>query len=206
MGTTEMTKQSGDGGKGFHPLYLWGIFYVLLTYAYPFFVYLTVPKVDENVNSQAAYEAAAKAQNGVLGSDLPLVFLVIPVALAIMNLVIAVAMKQTKRRYFLNTAQIIKYALIPFYVIGGILIVIFFLLMFTPVVIMVFVSPAVIAILSVMGWISMVGSAPLVIKYLARSVKDGKNKKAFAIGVSITQFFFGVDVIGTILCAVKERK
>ena len=206
METTEMTALQKDGGKGFHPLYVWGIFYVLMTYAYPFFVFLTVPKVDEKVNSSAAYEAAAKAQNGALGSNLPLIFLVIPIVLAIVNLVIAIAMKETKRRYFLNAAQIIKYALIPFYVIGGIVIVLFILLMFTPVVIMIFVSPVVIAVLSVMGWISMVGSAPLVIKYLVRSVKDGKNKKGFAIGMSVTQFFFGGDVIGTIICAVKDRK
>ena len=62
-------------------MYLWALVYVALTYGYPVIAFMTLPKVDESVNSQAAYDAAAKAQNGALGSNLPFVFFLIPVAL-----------------------------------------------------------------------------------------------------------------------------
>lgn len=206
MKGAETISSGHDDGKGFHPIYLWGIFYVLLTYAYPVFWYLTLPKADESVNSDAAYHEMAKAQNGVLGEDLPLVFLGIPLVLLIINIIIACRSKNLNRRRLLNTAQIIKYLLIPFYILGALLIIVLILLMFTPIVIMIFLSPVVITILSIMGWISMAGSAPLMIAYLVKSVRDGKNGKFFAIVVSILQFFLGVDVLSTIICAVRDRK
>ncbi|MBR6477581.1 MAG: hypothetical protein IKS85_03950 [Lachnospiraceae bacterium] len=193
-------------GRGFHWLYLWGLFYVIMTYAYPVIAFMSIPKVDESVTSSAAYKEAAKAQNGILGADLPFFVLVIPVALLIISIIIAVRSKSTHRRVLLNTAQIIKYLLIPFYIAGGLLIVIFILLMFTPVVIMIFISPVVIGILSVLGWISLAGSAPLMIAYLSKSVEDGRNIKSFALAAGICQFFFAADVISTIICAIKEKK
>ena len=204
--TTENDALRNDAGKGFHPLYLWGILYVLLTYAYPVLWYLTLPRPDESVNSSAAYREFAKQQNGPLGDKLPTLFLFIPVLLLLINVILAITMKKTHRRYFLNTARMIKYLLIPLYVIGGLLCVASFLLMFTPVVIMVFVGPVIMGVLAVMGWISMIGSAPMTFAYLKRSVKDGKNKEGFAILIRILQFFFVGDVLGVIICAIKERK
>lgn len=206
MGAKETTPETNEGKRGFHPLILWGLTYVILTYAYPVFWYLTIPKVDDSVTSDAAYREAAIRQNGAMGESLPLVFLVIPVLLLIVNVILGVSMKNTSRRHFLNAVRIIKYLLIPFYGIGAVMIVALFLLMFTPIVIMAFVSPIVIAILSVMGWFSVAGAAPLMIAYLVKSVKDGKNGKLFAVVVSILQFFFAVDVITTIICAIKDRK
>lgn len=55
------------------------------------------------------------------------------------------------------------------------------------------------------GWISMAGTAPMLIAFLVKGVKDGAHGKAYAIGMSVTQFFFGLDVVGLIVCAVKER-
>jgi len=199
----EVTKGSG---KGFHLLYLWGLFYVIMTYAYPVITLMTVPKVDGSVNSSAEYEKMAKVQNGALGSDLPLVILAIPVVLLIMNIVIAALSKNLHRRVFLMTAELIKYLLIPFYLMGGIAIVILFLMMFTPVVIMIFVSPVVIGVLSVLGWVSLAGSAPFMIAYLSKAVKDKKYGKFFALLIGVFQFFFAMDVITTIICAIKEKK
>lgn len=207
MGTEKMSGEVTKGnGKGFHLLYLWGLFYVIMTYAYPVIAFMTVPRVDGSVNSSAEYEKMAKVQNGALGSDLPLVVLVIPVVLLIMSIVIAALSKNSHRRVFLMTAELIKYLLIPFYIMGGITIVIFFLLMFTPVVIMIFVSPVVIGILSVLGWISLAGSAPFMIAYLSKAVKDKKLGKPFALLIGFLQFFFAMDVITTIICAIKEKK
>ena len=206
MQTTEMKIDAQNNGKGFHPLYLWGIFYVLMTYGYPVLWYLTLPKVDETVTSDAAYKEFARAQNGVLGEDLPLVFLGIPLLLLVINIILAIAMKKTGRRYFLNTARIIKYLLIPFYIMGGLLILALFLFMFTPVVIMIFIGPVAIAVLSVMGYISMIGSAPLMIAYLSKAAKEKKSSKLRTVIITIMQFIFGLDVLGTILCALKEKK
>lgn len=201
-----MSDTANRDGKGFHPMYLWALVYVALTYGYLVIAFMTLPKVDESVNSQAAYDAAAKAQNGVLGSNLPFVFFLIPVALFVINVIIAIASKGTHRRVLLNCTRIIKYLLIPFFIAGGLLCIAFFLLMFTPVVIMVFVSPVVIGVLCVMGYVTLVGTVPLMIAYLSKSVKDGKNGKLFSLLIGILQFFFMADVIGTIICAIKERK
>lgn len=207
MGTEKMSNEVTKGnGKGFHLIYLWGLFYVIMTYAYPVITFMTVPKVDASVNSSAAYEEAAKAQNGSLGSDLPLVVLAIPVVLLIMSIVIAARSKNLHRRAFLVTAELIKYLLIPFYIMGGIAIVLFFLLMFTPVVIMIFVSPVVIGVLCVLGWVSLAGSAPFMIAYLSKAVKDKKLGKLLALVIGFFQFFFAMDVITTIICAIKEKK
>ncbi|MBE5864263.1 MAG: hypothetical protein E7295_15695 [Lachnospiraceae bacterium] len=206
MQTAELGTGVQDGGKGFHPLYLWGIFYVLMTYGYPVLWFFTLPKADETVTSDAAYKELARAQNGALGENLPFVFLGIPIVLLLINIILAIALKKTGRRHFLNTARIIKYSLIPFFIMGGLLILAFFLFMFTPVVIMVFVSPMIMGALAVMGYISMVGSAPLVIAYLSKAAKDKKNGTLWTIVMTIMQFIFGLDVLGTILCVIKEKK
>ena len=206
MQATEMETGVQNNEKRFHPLYLWGIIYVLMTYGYPVLWFFTLPKADETVTSDMAYKEFARAQNGALGENLPFVFLGIPIVLLLINIILAIAMKKTGRRYFLNTARIIKYLLIPFFVIGGLLILAFFLFMFTPVVIMIFVSPMIMGILAVMGYISMVGSAPLMIAYLSKSSKENKNGALWTIAITIMQFIFGLDVLGTILCAIKEKK
>ena len=206
MQATEMETGVQNNEKRFHPLYLWGIIYVLMTYGYPVLWFLTLPKADETVTSDAAYKEFARAQNGALGENLPFVFLGIPIVLLLINIILAIAMKKTGRRYFLNTARIIKYLLIPFFIMGGLLILAFFLFMFTPVVIMVFVSPMIMGALAVMGYISMVGSAPLVIAYLSKAAKDKKNGTLWTIVMTIMQFIFGLDVLGTILCVIKEKK
>ena len=192
--------------KKFHPLYIWGVVYLVLTYVYPVLWYLTLPRVDETVTSDAAYEAFAKEQNGPLGSDLPLVFLAVPFVLLVINIVISIVMKKEDRLVFLKVSKLIKYLMIPFYVAGAILILLLFLFMFTPVVIMIFVGPVVIAILAVLGYISMVGTAPFMIAYLKGAVKDGRYRKPFAVVIGVMQFFFAIDVIGTIICSIHEKK
>ena len=112
MNTKEAETMTKDGGKGFHPVYLWGIFYVLMTYGYPVLWFFTLPKADETVTSDAAYKEFARAQNGALGENLPFVFLGIPIVLLLINIILAIALKKTGRRHFLNTARIIKYLLI----------------------------------------------------------------------------------------------
>lgn len=205
MGNDPVVKKEYE--KGFHIIYLWGALYVFLTYAYPVFWYLTMLNTDEMVHSDAAYQAAVRVQISILGTYLPRMFLAIPLLLLIANIVIAVMFrKRLDRRYFLNTAVLIKYGLIPFYLLGGCVIAIFALLTFTPVVIMIFIGPMVVGTLSVMGWISMIGSSPLAFVYLHSSVKDQNNGKVFAVIIGIMQFFFGLDVLGIVISVFKEKK
>ena len=174
--------------RGFHPLYLWGVVYVLLTYLYPFL-------------------PAIVSEDTVIGGVLSLVCMCVPLILLAVNTIIAIRGRyMLDRIYFLNTALIIKYGLIPFYLIGGLFILLFALLTFTPVVIMIFVGPAAVIMLSVLGWISMVGSAPLILVYLYDSVKAGRYKKAFAVCIGIMQFFFGLDVLGAVISTFREKR
>lgn len=199
---TEKTIQ----GKRSRAMIWWSILYVLLTYLFPVLFYFTLPSNTAEANSDAEFKAMAQEQNGHPGSFLPLLFLLTPVLLLLLNILFSVIWRRSDRKTLLVSCRIIKYALIPYYIAGGLLIVIFFLLIFTPVVIMVFVSPPVIAVLSVVGWISMAGGAPTTIAYLVRGVKDRKFSKAFAVIIAITQFFYGADFVGMIVCEIWEKR
>ncbi len=191
-------------GKGFHPMYIWAIVYVILTYIYPVMIYCAMTTEGESTTSQAAYEVAEEANKSAPGMD-PMWFCLIPVGLLLINMIVAICSKRVHRRVLLNSAQIMKYLLIPFYIAGGLLCVAFFLMIFSPVVIMLFVSTALISLFCIMGYISLVGSSTFMIAYLSKSVKDGKNGRLFSCAVGVLQFFFVADVIGTIVCAVKDR-
>jgi len=79
------------------------------------------------------------------------------------------------------------------------------LLMFTPVVIMVFVGPAIAVSLSVIGWLGLLGAAPFSVAYIVRACKEGVHGKALSVFAVIFQFFFSVDVIFVIILAIKDR-
>ena len=79
------------------------------------------------------------------------------------------------------------------------------LLMFTPVVIMVFVGPAIAVLLSVIGWLGLLGAAPFSVAYIVRACKEGVHGKALSVFAVIFQFFFSLDVIFVIILAIKDR-
>ena len=139
-----------------------------------------------------------------------------PLVITITNTVIAILMnRKIDRRYFLGASLILKYGLIPYFIFGGLLIAVFFLLIFTPVVIMIFVSPPIIIVLSIIGWVSMSESAPFMIVYFVNAAKDGvfdckKVKKTgsvlYAVFGSIMQMFFCLDVAAAVLACFKEKR
>lgn len=127
----------------------------------------------------------------------------LPGLFGIANLVIVIAGKnKITREQLLNCALIIKYSLIPFYIVGGLCIVAALLMSFIPVPFMIFFGPAV----AVVGWFAMLGAAPYSIAYLVRSYKEGVHSKAMVIVAGILQFFFTVDVISMMVLALKEKK
>ncbi len=131
----------------------------------------------------------------------------LPGLFGIANLVIVIAGKnKITREQLLNCALIIKYSLIPFYIVGGLCIVAALLMSFIPVPFMIFFGPAVAVILAVVGWFAMLGAAPYSIAYLVRSYKEGVHSKAMVIVAGILQFFFTVDVISMMVLALKEKK
>lgn len=132
-------------------------------------------------------------------------FFPLPIAI-ISALYLAFRFREIDRGDLLGSAVLVKYLLIPLFIIGGALILMLALLMFTPVVIMIFVSPPAIALLLVLGWCYMVGGSIFMWFYLAKSGIDGKNHKVLCVIGCILQVFFAVDVITTMFFTFKEKK
>lgn len=131
--------------------------------------------------------------------------MVMPIVLGLINLAVVLILVQISRVQLLICTRIIKYALIPFYVVGGFCIIVALLLMFTPVVIMIFVGPTVAIVLSVIGWLGLLGAAPFSIAYIVRACSEGVQGKVLSVFAGIFQFFFTLDVIFVIVLAVKDR-
>ena len=193
---------AGEFKGGFHPLYIWSIVSLVLTYSFVFiFALLTNLLRDTYLEGLSVLQTAT---------------LFFPLVITITNTVIAILMnRKIDRRFFLGASLILKYGLIPYFIAGGFLIAIFFLLIFTPVVIMIFVSPPVIICLSVIGWVSMSESAPFMVVYFVNAAKDGvfdskKLKKTgsvlYAVFGSIMQMFFCLDVAAAVAACFKEKR
>ena len=187
---------------GFHPLYIWPIISLCLTYGS-----IVLFCVESNLLRDTYDRGLSVSQFGIL---------FFPLLITIANTVIAIlCYKKADRRFFLGASLIYKYGLIPYFIVGGLLIAIFFLLIFTPVVIMIFVSPPIIFILSVIGWISLSESAPFMVVYFIKAGREGVFKgknggKAGSIAVpiigSVMQMFFCLDVASAIFACFKEKR
>ena len=187
---------------GFHPLYIWSIACVVLTYGY-----IVLFAVSSNFLRSFA---------GTENSRFPMVFFLFPLFLAVANTVISVTYgRKTDRRYLLGAALILKYGLVPYFIFGGLVIAVFFLLIFTPVVIMIFVSPPIIFVLSVIGWITLSESAPFMVAYFVKSAREGvwSRKGArtasgivFPVFGCIMQMFFCLDVVAAVISCFKEKR
>ena len=142
-------------------IYIVPIVYVLGMYLMP--VMLGVPSNAE----------------GSLDSSISGWILALPIILGLVNLAVVLILgEKISRGQLLICTRIIKYALIPFYFLGGLCIAVALLLMFTPVVIMVFVGPTIAVLLSVIGWLGLLGAAPFsVYPFFAgpHNVSNGKR-------------------------------
>ena len=181
--------------RTFCPVYLFAALYVIGVYAFlPLFFWL----------NQDASQANSQAEYNELAVSFPLY---IPVILGVLNLIAVIALRNsTTREQLLNCALAVKYALIPLYIMGALVITVALLLMFTPVVIMIFVGPAVATVLSVAGWIIMIGAAPFSIGYLVKAKHEGVHHPFLCKLAGVLQFIFAADVISMMILAFKERK
>ena len=173
----------------FHPIYILATLYMLSKYLTPALIMLLKPYDNNDETFDYGF------------------LLLVPIILDIVNLVVVIVNRnKLDRDVFLHCTLIIKYGLIPFYIIGGAVIALCGLLTFTPVVIMIFVGPMMVITLSVTGWIAMIGAMPFSITYIVKSAKEGANGKFISIAAAIAQVFFTFDVISIMILAIKERK
>lgn len=187
---------------GFHPLYIWSIACVVLTYGY-----IALFVISSNFLRSFA---------GTENSGFPLVFFLFPLFLTVANTIVTVTYgRKIDRRYLLGAALIIKYGLIPYFVFGGMVIAVFFLLIFTPVVIMIFVSPPIIIVLSIIGWVTLTESTPFMVAYFVKGASEGVLSRkgprsaagiVFAIFGCLMQMIFCLDVLAAVICCFKEKR
>ena len=133
--------------------------------------------------------------------------LVLPFLAGIVNAVyIRINRQKISRVTLLRCAIIIKYLMIPMYIIGGLLIAVFILLTCTPVVIMIFVGPFMIAVLSAYGYLTMLGGNAFSVAYIRKAREEGVHGRIVSTAGMIFQFFFSLDVISIAVLSLKERK
>lgn len=173
---------SKSGKKGFRPIYLLAIAYVIVIYT----ILVSFIVLD--------------------GDEIRIGVLWLPILAGLLNLIlVTVFRKRISREELLNCAIIVKYCLIPFYMLGGLGVLGVLILSVIPVPFMIFMGLAAVLML-VYGWIVMICSAPFSIAYIAASYKEGRHNKILLVIAGIMQFFFTVDVISIMFLAIKENK
>lgn len=173
---------SKSGKKGFRPIYLLAIAYVIVIYTISVgFIVLD-------------------------GDEIRIGILWLPILASLLNLILITAFrKRISREELLNCAIIVKYCLIPFFILGGLGVLGVLILSIIPVPFMIFMGLAAVLML-VYGWIVMICSAPFSIAYIAASYKEGVHNKILLVIAGIMQFFFTVDVLSIMFLAIKENK
>lgn len=173
---------SKSGKKGFRPIYLLAIAYVIVIYT----ILVSFIVLDDD-----------EIRIGVLW---------LPILAGLLNLIlVTVFRKRISREELLNCAIIVKYCLIPFYMLGGLGVLGVLILSVIPVPFMIFMGLAAVLML-VYGWIVIICSAPFSIAYIAATYKEGRHNKILLVIAGIMQFFFTVDVISIMFLAIKENK
>lgn len=155
---------SKRGKKGVRPIYLLAIAYVIVIYT----ILVSFIVLDDD-----------EIRIGVLW---------LPILAGLLNLILVMVLrKRLSREELLNCAIIVKYCLIPFYMLGGL-------------------GVLGVLILSVIPVPFMICSAPFSIAYIAASYKEGVHNKILLVIAGIMQFFFTVDVLSIMFLVIKENK
>ena len=173
---------SKRGKKGVRPIYLLAIAYVIVIYT----ILVSFIVLDDD-----------EIRIGVLW---------LPILAGLLNLILVMVLrKRLSREELLNCAIIVKYCLIPFYMLGGLGVLGVLILSVIPVPFMIFMGLAAVLML-VYGWIVMICSAQFSIAYIAASYKEGVHNKILLVIAGIMQFFFTVDVLSIMFLVIKENK
>ncbi|MGN0438496.1 MAG: hypothetical protein ACI4F4_08250 [Lachnospiraceae bacterium] len=170
-------------------LSLLAVLYVIIVYASPLLFLFVLKQSSENANAI------------IFG------FLFMPIVFSVINLIyLKCNYNNISRDALLKCTLLIKYLLIPMYIVGGMLNVLLFFLIFTPVVFMIFVSPFIIGILCFFGWIYMIGGGIFSLAYIIKAAKEGVHGKFLSVIAGVLQFFFTVDVLSMMILSIKEKK
>ena len=136
---------------------------------------------------------------------LQILSILLPFIMGIVNLIVVLTVGRTwSRKTLLNCTLIIKYGLIPFYLIGGSITVCVTVMAFFPLPLMVLFGMITIVFL-IFGYGILLGAAPYAIAYLIKSCKDGVHPKWLVVLGGICQFFFFFDVFAVMILTLKER-
>lgn len=137
--------------------------------------------------------------------ELQILSILLPFIMGIINLIVVLtAGRKWSRKTLLNCTLIIKYGLIPFYLLGGSITVYVTMMALFPLPLMALFGLVTIVFL-IFGYGILLGSAPYAISYLIKSHKDGVHPKWLAILGGICQFFFSFDVLAMMVLTLKER-
>lgn len=137
--------------------------------------------------------------------ELQILSILLPFIMGIINLIVVLtAGRMWSRKTLLNCTLIIKYGLIPFYLLGGSITVYVTMMALFPLPLMALFGLVTIVFL-IFGYGILLGSAPYAISYLIKSRKDGVHPKWLAILGGICQFFFSFDVLAMMVLTLKER-
>ena len=137
--------------------------------------------------------------------ELQILSILLPFIMGIINLIVVLtAGRKWSRKTLLNCTLIIKYGLIPFYLLGGSITVYVTMMSLFPLPLMALFGLVTIVFL-IFGYGILLGSAPYAISYLIKSRKDGVHPKWLAILGGICQFFFSFDVLAMMVLTLKER-
>ena len=137
--------------------------------------------------------------------ELQILSILLPFIMGIINLIVVLtAGRKWSRKTLLNCTLIIKYGLIPFYLLGGSITVYVTMMALFPLPLMALFGLVTIVFL-IFGYGILLGSAPYAISYLIKSRKDGVHPKWLAILGGICQFFFSYDVLAMMVLTLKER-
>ena len=136
---------------------------------------------------------------------LQILSILLPFIMGIVNLIVVLTVgRKWSRKTLLNCTLIIKYGLIPFYLIGGSITAYVTLMALFPLPLMALFG-LVSAVLLIFGYGILLGSAPYAIAYLVKSCKDGVHPIWLAVLGGICQFFFSFDVLAMMVLTLKER-
>lgn len=138
-------------------------------------------------------------------AELQILSIFLPFIMGILNLIVVLTVgRKWPRKTLLNCTLIIKYGLIPFYLIGGSITIGVTVMAIFPLPFMVLFGLVTIVFL-IFGYGILLGAAPYVIAYLVKSCKEDVHPKWLAILGGICQFFFSFDVFAVMILALKER-
>ena len=131
--------------------------------------------------------------------------LLLPFIMSIVNLIVVLTIgRKWSRKTLLNCTLIIKYGLIPFYLIGGSATIFVTLMALFPLPLMALFGLFIVFFL-MFGYGILLGAAPYSIAYLIKSYQDGIHPKWLVIVAGICQFFFSFDVLIMMVLTFKER-